>query len=1541
MSKSDEQNRPDPEQTDETLAPDSGEASAADDGATMPAPDDTASLAAPDDGATYVENMAPDEAPLVEESSSDEAAEVPPNDATMRLEDAPKSAELDETVTIAADAEPAPPADADATIGDEQLMRAPSAENSQDDGATMAQDDAPPLNADQTIADPGLAGGTPTSLNEDDGATQALPDAAGPADADQTMIDDSMNRPGADGAATEATMMESAEDHNPDATQIEHSTGGTTDDRTVMESEYQSATGGGSAHDGTQILDDSAGPSRASRGPKRPKGKGAHETADRWEYEQRYQLVTNFARGGLGQIWMANDTRLRREVAYKELLPNALKSKNSVERFLEEAQITGQLEHPGIVPIYDIGYQQNGTPFYAMKLVRGDTMEKAIELFHKMPQDSPEWAITRRKLLGNFVDVCNAIAFAHDRGVLHRDLKPLNVMLGAFGETLVLDWGLAKVLEEEAEAASDGPQITADPGAFSVDGETVMEDSAAPTTGATEAATGVSAAAATTGDQTQVLDTQVGSGSAAGGTAAAAHAAAAAAGGQSQVSFGGTKAHVRTDVRTAGSQTMMGSIMGTPAYMPPEQAKGKLDEIDPRADIYSLGGILYKLLTNQQPIQKGKNIKELLKRVIDGEIIPPRQHEPTIEKPLEAICLKALATKREDRYQSALDIVRDVEAFLAGEPISCFEDPPLVKARRWVRKNPRKVVGISTTVAAVFVFWIGSSIVHASTLSGIRSFAAEQLKAAEESADKGEFEDAATALNEAIGRAGSEPDLAELKSSLENQLALFEQTRVQKLESESARRIQVARSDFREGHFGKARTSLAETLVMIGDEKSLAEIKTEADTLLTRIETAIAQQSEIEATQKEFEQFLALADEARARGSMPGSANQREDAQLALATAVKALKLFGLDQNQAFDNPPDWFDEDLPWVTEFQLRTGKLPLTSLKNDAFELMILLADLELFLAKDGPQNRIQAAANRGLAWVNLAKQSGAVSPVPYIWEELCHRSLGDDEAADKALEEAAKIKPTAALDFFLLGEADRKAGRYENALNYYLNVVRIDGGHYWTQHCMGLCYLKLEVYHAAVSAFSNAASLRENYAWPMMLRGVAHGRLEMIEPAMADFDAAIAIDEDLFNIYLNRGVILLQIGQHAEALADFQKAAELAPESPLPHINISAWYVDEARRIREGDGEFEETPDVERVALEATALDKALSALDAAEKVGNAAKNPGILALRAKIAMQQGNMAVALDLFAKHAQVAPTAADVADSQKRIGFLQFRLGEFDMAIAAFQKADQAVPEDPETIYMLGECFLQKRESQPALKYFLAFDALAHKKLQTKVNRPEAVYTGIATALSMLGKKDEAISYYTLILKNTPGLAVARTKRGWAYAMDGLKLAKVDFEKAVKANGEDGDARIGLGFTLAKLGDWKTAEEQLGTGVEQAKKQIQDARAEKEEETVKRGWILFFNAATGYAQAYNVSRGDGSVPPEERRAVATRLYLAMIAQLEESLTSAKSNGQLLPLVYNLERDVALKPVRGLSGFQDLLSRAKAELKAASAGANSAGNAD
>ena len=158
----------------------------------------------------------------------------------------------------------------------------------------------------------------------------------------------------------------------------------------------------------------------------------------------RYVLAKRLARGGLGAVWLAHDQHIDRDVAIKEMLPAAAKSTSHVRRFHEEAQVTGRLEHPGIVPIYELGQKVDGSPFYSMKLLRGHSYAAAIREFHaKKPLDPSERTMRFRALLDAFVDVCNAVGYAHDRGVLHRDLKPLNVMLGDYGEAIVVDWGLA------------------------------------------------------------------------------------------------------------------------------------------------------------------------------------------------------------------------------------------------------------------------------------------------------------------------------------------------------------------------------------------------------------------------------------------------------------------------------------------------------------------------------------------------------------------------------------------------------------------------------------------------------------------------------------------------------------------------------------------------------------------------------------------------------------------------------------------------------------------------------------------------------------------------------------------------------------------------------------------------------------------------------------------------------------------------------------------------------------------------------------------
>ncbi len=180
-------------------------------------------------------------------------------------------------------------------------------------------------------------------------------------------------------------------------------------------------------------------------------------------WRDRFQIVRRHARGGLGEVFVAVDPELERRVALKELRDHHAHDPMSQARFLLEARLTGRLEHPGIVPVYGLGRYPDGRPYYAMRFIEGETLGRAIERFHRgdaATRDPARREIAFRRLLRSLIDACNAVAYAHSRGVVHRDLKPDNIMLGRFGETLVVDWGLAKA---SAEGLDDAPDADVGP----------------------------------------------------------------------------------------------------------------------------------------------------------------------------------------------------------------------------------------------------------------------------------------------------------------------------------------------------------------------------------------------------------------------------------------------------------------------------------------------------------------------------------------------------------------------------------------------------------------------------------------------------------------------------------------------------------------------------------------------------------------------------------------------------------------------------------------------------------------------------------------------------------------------------------------------------------------------------------------------------------------------------------------------------------------------------------------------------------------------
>ena len=335
----------------------------------------------------------------------------------------------------------------------------------------------------------------------------------------------------------------------------------------------------------------------------------------------RFEILHAHARGGIGVVWVAFDSELQREVALKQIKAESADDPDSRSRFLLEAEVTGRLEHPGIVPVYGLGFDGQGRPYYAMRFVRGITLDEAISKFHEAnadrDRDPRERALELRQLLGRFVNVSHTMAYAHSRGVLHRDLKPANVLLGPYNETLIVDWGLAKVLGREEQTAPPAPPRELEVRALRRPPRII------PPLG-----------------------------------------------------------------QSSSTDTVAGAAFGTPAFMSPEQAEGQLDRLSPASDIYSLGAVLYTLLAGRPPFESAWcEVTSLLAQVKRGEFLPPREINGQVDRSLEAICLKAMANRPEDRYADAEKLADDIDRWLGDEPVVAYREPRWTRILRWGRRH--------------------------------------------------------------------------------------------------------------------------------------------------------------------------------------------------------------------------------------------------------------------------------------------------------------------------------------------------------------------------------------------------------------------------------------------------------------------------------------------------------------------------------------------------------------------------------------------------------------------------------------------------------------------------------------------------------------------------------------------------------------------------------------------------------------------------------------------------------------------------------------
>jgi len=345
----------------------------------------------------------------------------------------------------------------------------------------------------------------------------------------------------------------------------------------------QPAQGGADApDDGASIPPESAASATVSviGGAQREELAGTDRLA------RRYKIMGMLGHGASGEVRQARDRALNRLVAMKTLRDDLADREGMVNRFVREARIVAQLEHPAIVPVHDLGQLPDGRWYIIMKEIHGRTLRKLVKELHEARGNGAfvplEDGWSFRRVIDAFRTVCSALGFAHAKGVLHRDVKPDNIMIGSFGEVLLVDWGLAKVIgEEEGELSGAEADESDDSGAW-------LEDKA--------------------------------------------------------------------------TCTRHGVIVGTPAYMSPEQARGETDQVSIRSDIWSLGGVLYTILYGRAPY-RGRS-KDVLRKVAQT---PPDPVEGiAVPEPLVEIWRKAMRMRPEDRYPDARALIADIDAWVEG-----------------------------------------------------------------------------------------------------------------------------------------------------------------------------------------------------------------------------------------------------------------------------------------------------------------------------------------------------------------------------------------------------------------------------------------------------------------------------------------------------------------------------------------------------------------------------------------------------------------------------------------------------------------------------------------------------------------------------------------------------------------------------------------------------------------------------------------------------------------------------------------------------------
>jgi tetratricopeptide (TPR) repeat protein/tRNA A-37 threonylcarbamoyl transferase component Bud32 len=1040
-----------------------------------------------------------------------------------------------------------------------------------------------------------------------------------------------------------------------------------------------------------------------------------------------YEVAEELGGGGMGTVFRAHDPHLNRDLAVKVLHERYRDSAEMSQRFLEEAQITAQLQHPGIPPVHEVGTLADGRPFFAMKLVKGRTLGQLLA-------ERSDIAGSLPGLLKIFEQICQTLAYAHARRVIHRDLKPTNVMVGAFGEVQVMDWGLAKVLSNDRRA--DAVEC-ASPAASVIETGRPADDSA----------------------------------------------------------------------------TRAGTVLGTPAYMPPEQARGEVELIDLRADVFGLGAILCEILTGKPPYTGTKKEIEVHAKV--GHLPPAlaRLDDCGAEHDLVHLARACLAAQPEQRLANAEVVATSITTYLNGvqEKLRVAEVERATAAARAEAEAQAKEAAEGRARAEQ----------HGRELA--------QAKAREERRRRRLTVALALSvlLTAAIGGGfwlyldqAESSRRSETEQGVNLALGRAEQLRDQarRLPADTPREAELAVAVWRQS---LAAVQEAQGLLSAGsaDEPTLLRVAG----LHQEIEGAVAGADQALADARKDAKLLADLDGARAlRVQAQGVVASLQPSERAY---VAAFRSYGFDISRG------------PQQVADAIRQARSRVR---------------LPLILALD------ECSLITGPAFFgNLALRQAAGLADNDPWRQQLREALNDEDLDELLrLARQARTRPLPAVSLGLLAEALRSLGADKEAIQLLRHALTAHPGDFWIAYMLGNALREPSasddaVLDEAIGCYRAALALRPDNAMANVNLGLALYEKKELDGALAALRKASQLDpknglaqRGLANALRTKdawdstdlGITLYKKGELAGAIAAFQKAIKLEPRYAPGHFNLGNTLFS-MKDLKGALAAYEQTMLLEpKNALAQTSLglvlydkkdlDGAIAAFGKAIELDTGyawAQSSLSLALFAKKDMKGASAAYqkAIQLDRKNPETAnsgqagakfPKAIALspkyADAHIDLGIALTQSGAWDPAIAAFQKAIQLDPKLAPAHFNLGSVLQFKGDLIGALLAFQKAVQLDPKHLQANLQ------LGI---IMEAGNPEGAIAAFQKVIQLDPNLVAAHIHLGRALSFKGDQDAAVAaYQKALQLDPKNAEAHNGLGTTLRNKNDLKGAIAAFQTATE-----------------------------------------------------------------------------------------------------------------------------